>query len=1253
MYLFYNSFFKSFSLLLILLTALLYSNTVLAREYFVDISHATGIADGSEANPYRTINEAAILAEPGDVITVRAGVYREEVLIRVNHITFQAYPNEKVIINGTEIVYGWSKVNSSLVYKSLMNWDFWPEEGANQIFVDQKMINLTRWPDQTSDDIVMPNDAVAENVTAVGSVITITDKEFNEPDGRWIGAQIWINLSHNGADGQGWTGGKVTGSSQASHTITVDFPAKYGTPIIGDVPWGMGKNTEFYLFNPTSAAVKATGGVEALLSPGEWWKDGDTLFVRLTGSEAPGELLATKQVIEAKKRGFAFRPSDPLVNRNFITIRNFTLFGTSITTDNSYNTRGRETAEDANNILIEGINAKYVTHFTNHSGNSQDQWTSRSGFIVNGVNNTVKNCTIQYSSGPAVCIKGYGNKILNNVILDANYGNTNSGAVNTGSWSYDSEVAYNRIMNTPMIAIAFKGFTNSNPSNKGVARIHHNEIIDFLRRGYDSGAIDEVGSTGAWTRIDHNLIYNTKLDAIEGPSKYGIYLDFGGGSDVFDGRYIVDHNVIYNVYVPILINHINDVLIYNNTGVLVGDPKIAIVNGNGGTGVRDTIRNNIMGGTTNDGSGSGSLMNAVKENNIFNAKDTVLAYLFVSPANYDFNLKPTASLSINKGLDLTPYNDPLVGLPDIGAFEYGKSSWSVGPRDFIAPTIFPNGGSFNSNVEVSIINSENIGTIHYTLDGSEPKPSSPIYVAPFTISESQFVKAITYRSNTEFSEIASASFVVEIIDLPMQDPVNPTNLIQGLNYEYYEWSKSLGLEFLPDLQTWTPIRTGVASGIDLTTEHIPDYYALRFSGFIEIPTDGYYTFFTSSDDGSKLYIGGTLVVNNDGLHGKQEQSGMVGLKAGMHEIEVDFFEAEGGDDLIVQYKGTTFPKSYIPVNVLWHNAYVERTAKVAITPIESKFNESVKVNMSSSTPNAQIFYTLNGTDPDKSSNLYVGELTFTTITTIKAIAFSDGLPESVIAFSNYNPSVARVTITPKGGSYVDNKMVNLSTSTIGAMIVYTLDGSEPNINSTQFLGPVKIEASHVLKTKAFKEGFAESYLDSAVFEIKVTSPIFSPSASNFSDSILVSITSATSGAKIYYNINENYNPTEKSTLYERPFVISNTYFIKAIAVKEGLTTSPSIKKSYKLITGIIDIQDREVKVYPNPSADGLFSIELSGSLINKHVLLQVADVLGNEVLSDWTIGNGIIHTSKQLKTGYYILNVISENKKLTHKLIVQ
>ena len=80
-------------------------------------------------------------------------------------------------------------------------------------------------------------------------------------------------------------------------------------------------------------------------------------------------------------------------------------------------------------------------------------------------------------------------------------------------------------------------------------------------------------------------------------------------------------------------------------------------------------------------------------------------------------------------------------------------------------------------------------------------------------------------------------------------------------------------------------------------------FAARFTGYVDLPVAGSWTFYSSSDDGSRVWIGDQLVVDNDGLHGMEEKSGIyTAARAGIHRIKVTFFERSGGAGLILSFK---------------------------------------------------------------------------------------------------------------------------------------------------------------------------------------------------------------------------------------------------------------------------------------------------------------------------------------------------------------
>jgi outer membrane protein OmpA-like peptidoglycan-associated protein len=69
-----------------------------------------------------------------------------------------------------------------------------------------------------------------------------------------------------------------------------------------------------------------------------------------------------------------------------------------------------------------------------------------------------------------------------------------------------------------------------------------------------------------------------------------------------------------------------------------------------------------------------------------------------------------------------------------------------------------------------------------------------------------------------------------------------------------------------------------------------EWFAIDYNGRIMLPQAGTYTFRLTSDDGSKLFIDGDLVVDNDGIHGPGTMDGEATLSAGIHEVRVQYFQ---------------------------------------------------------------------------------------------------------------------------------------------------------------------------------------------------------------------------------------------------------------------------------------------------------------------------------------------------------------------------
>jgi alpha-N-arabinofuranosidase len=119
------------TLLRLLVVIALAASTATAREYHVSVTGDDG-NNGDMQTPLKSISAAALLAQPGDIVTIHAGVYRECVTpprggsSDQKRITYQAAPGETVVIKGSEVVKGWERVQH----------DTWKVTLSNRLFGD-------------------------------------------------------------------------------------------------------------------------------------------------------------------------------------------------------------------------------------------------------------------------------------------------------------------------------------------------------------------------------------------------------------------------------------------------------------------------------------------------------------------------------------------------------------------------------------------------------------------------------------------------------------------------------------------------------------------------------------------------------------------------------------------------------------------------------------------------------------------------------------------------------------------------------------------------------------------------------------------------------------------------------------------------------------------------------------------------------------------------------------------------------------
>jgi hypothetical protein len=123
--------------------------------------------------------------------------------------------------------------------------------------------------------------------------------------------------------------------------------------------------------------------------------------------------------------------------------------------------------------------------------------------------------------------------------------------------------------------------------------------------------------------------------------------------------------------------------------------------------------------------------------------------------------------------------------------------------------------------------------------------------------------------------------------------------------------------------------------------------------------------------------------------------------------------------------------------------YSAEAGAPTVSPAPGTYNVAQSVTLGTAMSGASIYYTLDGSTPTPSSTPYTAAINVSQTTTVKAIAVKAGLSDSNVVTAIYTLQVVMPTFTPAAGSYTSAQNVTISTTTSGAEIHYTTDGSTP------------------------------------------------------------------------------------------------------------------------------------------------------------------------------------------------------------------
>ena len=247
----------------------------------------------------------------------------------------------------------------------------------------------------------------------------------------------------------------------------------------------------------------------------------------------------------------------------------------------------------------------------------------------------------------------------------------------------------------------------------------------------------------------------------------------------------------------------------------------------------------------------------------------------------------------------------------IGA-EYALSIF--GNTIFLAtPTILPNNGVFTNSLTVTLSDTTADAAIYYTLDGTTPTTNSTLYTGPFVLTTSASVQAVAAAPGAANSGVASASFI------------NISAIGNGIGLLGQYWSTTTSATFtnLTFNASPTLTRTDAVVNFNWSTGSpdpsiSADDFIVRWTGSVQPQFNETYTFYSTTDDGVRLWVNGQLLIDDWVDQAATTKSGSITLNAQqLYNIRMEYYQNGGDASAVLQWSSPSTTQAIIPQTQLY------------------------------------------------------------------------------------------------------------------------------------------------------------------------------------------------------------------------------------------------------------------------------------------------------------------------------------------------
>ncbi|WP_263337675.1 chitobiase/beta-hexosaminidase C-terminal domain-containing protein [Acidicapsa dinghuensis] len=455
-----------------------------------------------------------------------------------------------------------------------------------------------------------------------------------------------------------------------------------------------------------------------------------------------------------------------------------------------------------------------------------------------------------------------------------------------------------------------------------------------------------------------------------------------------------------------------------------------------------------------------------------------------------------------------------------------------------APTFSPAAGSYTPPISVTLSDFTTGATIYYTTDGSTPTTSSTKYTGAFTLSSTTTVNAIAVASGYTTSNVSSATYTL----VTGQTGINfPTG-----------FASTAGIVDLNGSTQLNDSRLQLTSGAQGQAGSAWYYQPVNVQSFT---TNFHFQLSNPAGDGI------TFTIQNNNIYSLGYSGAGLGYQSIPNSVAIKFDlynnAGEGNDSTGLYTDGASPTVPAIDLTNTGIDLHSDDTIEVTLSyngTILSMYLDDMVTGASYSTS-----WTVNIPSIVGGNTAYVGFTGGTggLVSSQKILSWSYNTGDTSL------PLTTSPLFSPPAGNYSTAQTVSMSTSSSGATIYYTTNGSTPTTSSTVYSSPITVNGQETVEAIAVAPGYSASAPNVAAYSVApvLPAPTLSPTPGTYTAAQTVTISDSTAGASFYYTT-DGTTPTTASTLYTGPITISASTTLEAIAAESGYNNSPVTSGSY-------------------------------------------------------------------------------------------